>query len=150
MRRLLELIVVLLILQVVFSCSVSSGVRTPPIDPGQATPILVGQLQSVGQILLWSGAGILALGVGIRIAGVLGILGPIAIVSRLVPFLPGIGIANLTIGCALVWLSDNLWVLGVSFALTALAFGFHYRRHIRRWLVAGQELRSKRCLDSKG
>ena len=149
MRRVFELIIVLLILQVVISCTLS-GVRPPPVEPPPDIPALVGQLQSIGQILLWSGAGILALGVGIRIAGILGILGPIAIVSRLVPFLPGIGIANLAIGCAMVWLSDNLWVLGVSFALTALALGFHYRSHIRRWLVAGQELRSKRCLDSKG
>jgi hypothetical protein len=150
MRRLFELVIVLLISHIVFSCSVSSGVRPPPVEPPPDIPVLVGQLQSIGQILLWSGAGILALGVGIRIAGILGILGPIAIVSRLVPFLPGIGIANLALGCAMVWLSDNLWVLGVSFALTALALGFHYRRHIRRWLVAGQEPRSKRCLDSKG
>lgn len=83
-------------------------------------------------------------------ASALGILGPIGIVSRLVPFLPGIGVANLGLGCALVWLSDNLWVLGVSCALAILALGVHYRNLIRRWVVAGEASGKRQCLDSKG
>lgn len=121
-------------------CGPSQEVRTPgsPAPAPGSSPLAV-QLVAIGIVMLWAGAITGALGVGLRIASVFGALGPLGFVAPLIPFLPGLGVGAAAIGAALVWLSYNLWLLGVTCALTVVALGVHYRRIVRHWLVVGED-----------
>ncbi len=112
------------------------GLDDPGTAPAQSHAGAV--LASLGSMLVWAGG--IAAAVGI--AAVVLLATPWGRILALVPGIDGIGkallsagLAIVTLGTALVYLSENLWILLLATLGTLACWAWLHRRGVRRWLV---------------
>ena len=114
-------------------------------DPRSVAPTAPGgvgaHLITLGDWFLWIGAASLGLAVASRI--VLGIAslagGPLGAIAGFIPsgILFSTGVTGIAIGSSFIWLGNNPWMLGLAIGIAVVAFGWHHRDDIRRWLGLG-------------
>lgn len=107
-------------------------------------------LEHLGRILLWVGAGTFVVGMAARIAFTVSRFAAAGALIARIPFvgpllqsaaafIASFGALAFATGCAVRWLADNLWAFWLSLICSALAVAWVHRRDIRRWLGFGQK-----------
>lgn len=103
------------------------------------------ELATLGTWFLWIGAGATVVGLAGRAAFTVATLAPVGAALSRIPIIGGIvqaacafvasiGALAFAVGCASIWLADNLWAFWLSCLAAALAVAWVHRRSIRRWL----------------
>lgn len=106
------------------------------------------ELLRLGQWFLWIGAGAAVVGlaaraaftvaslasVGAWLAGI-PIIGPV--IKGVAAFVASLGALAFVVGCASIWLADNLWAFWLSVGTAGMVVAWVHRRDIRRGLGIG-------------